>query len=217
MRNMESDRVRQVRQWFGIEPAAEAAPPAQSAGHVPVPRPGEILFIVGPSGSGKSTLLAALRRRGRGQASWVNVNRVRLGGPAVIDCLPGRPLPQALGDLSRLGLGEVWTYLKRPAELSAGQRFRLRLAALGPDPSEAGTRILACDEFGGLLDPVTACVVARALRRAITAEAGRAAVLVSSRPHVLQALQPDWVATCDFGQMHLWRPGIESPGARRQS
>lgn len=210
MHNTQSDRVRRVRQWFGIEHMPEPALPQQTP-LVPLPRPGEILCIVGPSGSGKSTLLRALRCRCPHNTDWVNVNRIPLPGPAVIDCLPHLPLEQALLHLSRLGLGEVWTYLMRPADLSTGQRCRLRLAAaLGPSPQAPPTRILACDEFAALLDPLTACIVARAVRRAVTPTSCRAAVLVSSRPHLIRALRPDWLVTCDFGQIRLTRPAIES-------
>src|SRR5689334_14613810 len=103
---------------------------------------GKLILIAGASGSGKSTLLRALRR-GRGRqrrCHWIDLGKIRLVDRPVIDLIvdalgsreEAAAIVEGLELLSRVGLSEVWTYLRRPRELSEGQRWRLRLAlALG--------------------------------------------------------------------------------------
>ena len=116
----------------------------------------------------------------------------------------------ALEALSRVGLGEVWTYLRTPAQLSEGQRWRLRLAlALArarPAPGKA-LRVLAADEFAAPLDRVTALVVARALRKAVTAKPNLCAIIATSHQDLAAALKPDLTVHCDFGIFHLHERG----------
>jgi ABC-type ATPase with predicted acetyltransferase domain len=178
---------------------------------MPVPHAGEIILITGPSGSGKTRLLRAMRRRHAGDSSWIDLNRIHLPNRLVVDCFNDSSLDQALARLCRVGLGEVWTYLKRPNELSTGQRFRLRLA-LALQPTAPGMRkaddsrcsfTLFCDEFAAALDRVSACVAARALRRSLIALPGGSALLVTNRDDIEIALNPNWVIECDFGASYL--------------
>jgi ABC-type ATPase with predicted acetyltransferase domain len=123
--------------------------------------------------------------------------------------------------LSRVGLGEVWTYLRTPGELSEGQRWRLR-AALGlaragdqhvgqarPLKGSAKGRlhVLAIDEFAAPLDRVTAMVVARALRRAMSARGDLCAVVATSHDDLVGALAPEVVVRCDFGAFDVRKGG----------
>lgn len=134
-------------------------------------RAGTVTLIVGASGAGKSMLLRRWREEhvARG-ANWIELGDERFDDVPVVNCFPGQALEETLMLLGRVGLGEVWTYLKAPSELSEGQKFRLRLAR-GLSGLREGA-VLACDEFGAVLDRVTAQVVARCLRRAIDAEGG---------------------------------------------
>ena len=113
---------------------------------LPIPGPG-VVFINGPSGSGKSTLLRLIA--GQCEARGVRVlnmredsdheidrvDRAEGGGGSEDACVidriaPERPLAEALELLSRTGLGDAFVMLRRPRELSDGQRFRFRLAQL---------------------------------------------------------------------------------------
>jgi ABC-type ATPase with predicted acetyltransferase domain len=118
--------------------------------------------------------------------------------------------------LCRVGLGEVWTYLKSPAQLSQGQRCRLRLAlslarAAGPRRECDGRlNVLAADEFCAPLDRLTALIVARALRKSLDLAAAKqhnvAAVLATSHDDLAPALCPDLRAHCDFGRIEVSQP-----------
>ena len=105
-----------------------------------------------------------------------------------------------------MGLGEVWTYLRKPEQLSEGQRWRLRLAlsmhAAGRR-RDGGLVVLACDEFAALLDRVTAAVIARTVRRVVDATPGVCAVLATSHDDLEKPLRPDAVLRCDFGQLNV--------------
>jgi ABC-type ATPase with predicted acetyltransferase domain len=171
-----------------------------------------VVLVTGASGAGKSSLLRAVRRRGRGSvAGWIDLDAVRLPSRAVVDVMceamgggeDEGSIVLALEALSRVGLGEVWTYLRTPARLSVGQRWRLRLAvglALARGRGTVGRPcVLAADEFAAPLDRVTALVVARALRRAVDGTPGVCAVVATSREDLGEALGADRVVRCDFG------------------
>jgi ABC-type lipoprotein export system ATPase subunit len=96
-------------------------------------RGGQVVFITGPSGGGKSSLLhlihAALN------AADPPVRTLRLDPGAIqnvpdlplIDTFPP-PLENALALLSLAGLSDAFVLLRRPSELSDGQRYRFALA-----------------------------------------------------------------------------------------
>jgi ABC-type ATPase with predicted acetyltransferase domain len=216
---MGSERAQVVARWFGVEAVeAEGARRRREGGqkpHVPL-RGGQIVLLSGASGAGKSTLLRSLYRKYHRATPWIDLAGVRLGGKVVIDLMAeaaggGRTEADILGALdalSRVGLGEVWTYLKRPGQLSEGQRWRLRLAlALARTNVTGDLCVLAADEFAAPLDRVTALVVARALRKAATARPNLCAVVATPRDDLLAALDPDIVVECDFGLFNLHERG----------
>jgi ABC-type ATPase with predicted acetyltransferase domain len=167
---------------------------------------GRVVLITGASGAGKSSLMRHIRSR-YDRRLWIDLGRVKLPRRAVVDCFPARlPVEEVLAALGRVGLGEVWTYLRRPEQLSDGQRWRLRLA-LGLERAKGrggrGVVVLACDEFGALLDRVTAAVVARVVRRVVAASPGVCAVLATSHDDLGEALGADVIVRCDFGKVEV--------------
>jgi ABC-type ATPase with predicted acetyltransferase domain len=215
-----STRAAIVARWFGVE--EKAALRAAAKQEVPAGlelRGGQVILVTGPSGAGKSTLLQRLRRRYNRLAAWLDLQRVQLPrGALVIDAMADAQgggdgestIVTALEALSRVGLGEVWTYLRTPDQLSEGQRWRLRLAmALArarPAPGKA-LCILAADEFAAPLDRVTALVVARALRKAVSARPDLCAIVATTRDDLQPALDPDLVIHCDFGIFNFLERG----------
>ena len=84
-------------------------------------------------------------------------------------CSGGRSLPleRVLMWLSLAGLNEAFVMLRRPCELSDGQRYRLRLAQVMAmlNESPAASAVVIADEFGSTLDRITALTIARNLKR----------------------------------------------------
>jgi ABC-type polar amino acid transport system ATPase subunit len=189
-----------VAEWFGIR--SKLHPPTAVRPQIPALASGKIMLITGPSGAGKSRLLRRLgRRRSMPVVYWP---RLRRDATAVIDLFGHISVEAALLCLSRVGLAEAHCYLVPARMLSAGQRWRLQLAlALSRDDSVA--RCLMIDEFGSVLDPLTATIVARVLRRSITAESNLCAMVASSRESLVRALAPDLIVRCDFGKVEIWK------------
>ncbi|MEM8875876.1 MAG: AAA family ATPase [Planctomycetota bacterium] len=202
-----SRRTRRVSELFGLR-FDEDPPQTGNAEPPPLPEPGQIMFVGGPSGGGKSTLLRQLIRSAKRRKHLVlDVGGRQLPNRPAVDCLPDMPVESALALLGKAGLGEAWCYLRRPSELSDGQRWRLRLAVAVDDArrlAKGRTTLLVCDEFAALLDRVTAAVVARSLRKMVDgAQVPIAAILVTSHDDLHKALAPDIAVRCDFGQVSV--------------
>jgi ABC-type methionine transport system ATPase subunit len=213
-----SQRAAQVVRWFGLDHALMQRPtttppnaPRSSSDDdtLPLTR-GTITLLTGPSGGGKSTLLRATQRAPRDPAPrFIDLATIAPPDAPIVDCFPDISLRDALLLLARVGLAEAWTYLRTPGELSDGQRWRLTLAialhrarrSLAQQPD--APVVLVADEFAALLDRVTACVVARSLRRAVNDDPRLAAVLATTHDDVLRALAPDVVVCCDFGRVTI--------------
>lgn len=168
--------------------------------------PGSITLITGPSGAGKSTLLRAAASAT--PMPIVDLGAIHLPDTRVIDCLDDLSVEDTLEWLARFGLGEVWCYLSPASRLSDGERFRLRLAIAVHRATKLaarqGSAIVLADEFANSLDRITARIVSRNLRRALTGSAV-AAILATAHDDLEPALAPDSVIHCDFGAWQCQR------------
>ena len=193
-------RTERIANWFALSsPTPETRTPTPD---LPLPNPGTILLLTGPSGSGKSTLLRQLITKLASTGTrTIDLARLPLPDLPVVDCLPELSLEAALMLLGRMGLGEAWTYLRTPAELSDGQRWRLRLALAvheaGRSPEPA---VIVCDEYAALLDRLTAAIVSRSIRKLLTTMPRLSAILATCHDDVIRPLSPDRVVRCDFGR-----------------
>lgn len=165
---------------------------------------GDVVLICGPSGAGKTTLLSLLQRKltnsdhrpaGLSGRLWVkpdldvSVLQPLEAHKPLIDSLGGSTFDASLFALNVSGLAEAHLYLKRFAELSNGQRYRAMMAKLIASNSD----VWIADEFCATLDPVTASIVARNLRRC--AKRLRVTVLLAaaSWADFVHELRPDTV------------------------
>lgn len=154
--------------------------------------PGDVVLITGASGSGKSTLIRLLteewnKLRNEMDIASGSIKGHDLSNVAVLDrtCGNDRPLIDQIGGslregielLNGVGLGEAHLYIKKPMQISEGQRYRFAVAVL----CYSGRPIWVADEFASTLDPITAAIVAKGLRK-IAWKAG--ATVVMAAPHI---------------------------------
>jgi ABC-type ATPase with predicted acetyltransferase domain len=146
---------------------------------------GDIVYITGPSGAGKSVLLAELEKAVPADER-INLAEIALPDDrTLIDCIDA-DLAESLRFLSVAGLNDCFCILNQPANLSAGQQYRSRLAmALA-----TGKKYVFADEFCSELDNVTAAVISYRLRK-FAKSTGTTFVLASSRDDILLDLSPD--------------------------
>lgn len=167
--------------------------------------PGRIVLLCGPSGAGKSTLLRvlskALSRRPFSPDEFQGHIDIPDGlNVAVLKELSSRkPLISALGcdgsiddalyALNLSGLAEAHLYVKRFQDLSNGQRYRAMMAHL----IASGAGVWLADEFCATLDPITANIVARNLRRCVDEFKVRVIVAAANWSEFIEELKPDVV------------------------
>jgi len=163
---------------------------------------GDVVYITGQSGSGKSLLLKDLAEKMRGDGLRVaDLNEIELRDEPVIE-LVGKSTPQAADLLAKAGISDAWIYIRKPSELSDGQRYRLKLAML----MESDTNVWIADEFGAILDRPTAKAVAFNIQK--VARALSKTLIVATTHDDLEAeLGPDLTITKRFRErVDLKRP-----------
>lgn len=167
-------------------------------------RPGDIVLICGPSGAGKTTLLSLLAKRLADPSSTpeglTGTIAVPLGvtlstlGPLsssrpLVNSLGQRSFEHSLFALNVSGLAEAHLYVKRFRELSNGQRYRAMVAKLIASQAD----VWVADEFCATLDPITANIVSRNLRRCAK-EFGVTVILAAANwSGFIHELQPDTI------------------------
>lgn len=123
---------------------------------------GDCIYITGQSGSGKSVLLRELARQYRDtyKLKVGILDEVELEDKPLIDQI-GKSTDEACRLLSQAGLNDAYLFIRKPSELSDGQKYRFKIAKL----IAMGAEVLIADEFGAVLDRTTAKVVAFAIRK----------------------------------------------------
>lgn len=146
---------------------------------------GDVVYITGQSGSGKSQLLKELcRQMAESGLEISNLDDVAFEEKALIDQLGGN-LNEALELLSRAGINDAYLAIRKPSELSDGQRYRLRLAKL----FEQNASVWVADEFGAVLDRITAKTVAHSAQKLARAR-GKILMVATTHTDLVEELGP---------------------------
>ena len=173
--------------------------------------PGDVVLVTGASGSGKSTVLKLLT----GEADHLNQHMEMRGDiiglePQMTarlttkwdDTLPlidqiGESVKEAIEILNSVGLAEAHLYVKRPSQISDGQRYRFAVALL----CDSKKPVWVADEFASSLDPLTAAIVAKGLRKRAY-HAGATLVIAAAHVHnFVDSLLPNKLVTLRWGGM----------------
>lgn len=147
---------------------------------------GDIVYVTGQSGSGKSTVLRELKAlmAADGQAV-ADLDQIELLDKPLIDQI-GANTTEALNLLSIAGLNDAYLFIRKPAELSDGQRYRFRLAKI----IESGAKVWVADEFLAVLDRVTAKVIAFNLQKTAR-KVGATLIVATTHTDMVADLAPN--------------------------
>jgi len=150
-------------------------------------RPGDVVYITGESGAGKSTLLRELMRLMREEGlSVMDIEQAPLDDTKPLIDQIGTTMQQGLEILSLVGLNDANQYIRKPNELSDGQRYRFRLAKL----IESKQQVWFADEFLAVLDRTTAVVIASNLQK-IARRVGATLVVATTHGDMVKDLAPN--------------------------
>lgn len=154
--------------------------------------PGDIIYITGPSGTGKTVILNELKKMMKNESS-IDLATIKIPKEKpVVDCIDAG-LTETLKYFCTAGLGDCPSLLNTPGNLSEGQQWRFRLAVA----LSAKSNIVFADEFGSLLDRVTASCISSSLRK-FADRHNVTFILASAHNDTLMDLLPDVIVKRDF-------------------
>ena len=155
---------------------------------------GDVVYINGQSGSGKSVLLRELKRE-------MQKDGMNVGDIDNVEIDPDKPLIDQIGEnttdainiLSKAGINDAYLMIRRVSELSDGQRYRLKLAKL----MESDADVWIADEFGAVLDRVTAKVVAYNAQK-LARSLGKTLIVATTHTDLVEELGPNVIVQKRF-------------------
>lgn len=140
-----------------------------------------ILLICGKSGSGKSTILREIY----GDVKPIEYDHSK----CVISQFPRLTEEGVCDLLSSMGLASVPTWLRKPQELSNGERARLDIAKAIYD---ANGDIVLLDEYTSVVNRAAAKSMSHALQR-YARQKGLKLIIASCHFDIVEWLQPDYM------------------------
>ncbi len=171
-------------------------------------RPADVVYITGQSGSGKSLLLRDLVAQMRDEGQKVaDLNEIKLEDRPVIE-LVGENTTHATELLAKAGISDAWIYIRKPSELSDGQRYRLKLAKV----MESDADVWVADEFGAVLDRETAKVVAFNMQK-VSRRQGKTLMVATTHTDLGEELGPNLQITKRFQERVDVEAFADTPGA----
>lgn len=209
-RNVLTDRGREVRDAFSVDSSQLQSDVLRKINIIIRPR--DVVLLTGASGSGKSTLLNLLTGTLRGSAARVKITgRVEVLRATqvahVLTAQPQKPLidqvggtaQEAISILNSVGLSEAHLYVKTPAQLSDGQRYRFALARL----TDSRRPVWVADEFAATLDSLTAAIVTKGMRRIATRRGVTLIVAAAHSEHFVPSLRPTMLVSLSSGRVPI--------------
>ncbi len=147
---------------------------------------GDIVYITGQSGSGKSLLLRELQAQMTAEGkNVVNLDNIELPEIPLIDQI-GKDTNDAIRILSTAGINDAYLLIRKPSELSDGQRYRFRLAKA----IETNADVWVADEFLAVLDRTAAKVIAFSLQKTAR-RSGKTVIVATTHTDMVADLSPD--------------------------
>lgn len=155
---------------------------------------GRIIYLTGDSGAGKSCLLKDIRANlDKGFQPIETPEVADLSEAPLVDQFDGLGLKDVGELLAYVGIAEAFVYLRKPQELSDGQRYRFLLAKM---LHEAGgmpdgvVPVIFIDEYLAFLDRETAKCVAFQTRR-VARKSGICFVVATTHSDIAEDLAAD--------------------------
>lgn len=168
---------------------------------------GNIVFITGESGAGKSCLLRDIASRVRATNGFTLITHKEVGDYAekpMVDQFGDWPLKKIGEVLAYVGIAEAFIFLRKPKELSDGQRYRFSLAQMIYQASTCDDVPVICiDEYLAFLDRETARNVAYQTRRVAT-KYKLCFALATTHSDILLDLQPNTTVTMRLNMKPEW-------------
>lgn len=148
---------------------------------------GDVVYINGQSGSGKSVLLRELSNEMRKAGKVVaDIDSVEYDNAKPVIDQVGKNMHEAIDLLSKVGINDAYLLIRKPSELSDGQKYRLRLAKL----IESSADVWVADEFGAVLDRLTAKAVAFNMQK-VARNYGKTLIVATTHTDLREELGAD--------------------------
>jgi len=146
---------------------------------------GEVVYITGESGGGKSLLLRELRAQMEaGGLDVVSIDEIELLDKPLIDQI-GKTTNEGTNIMGMVGINDAYIWLRKPAQLSDGQRYRFRLAKA----IESQSKVWFADEFLAVLDRTVAVNVAFNMQK-IARSVGATLIVATTHSDMVADLAP---------------------------
>ena len=147
---------------------------------------GDVVYITGQSGSGKSVALRELSRLMSEEGLRVSdIDKVELLDKPLTDQI-GKDVNDGNRLMGMAGINDAFLWLRKPSELSDGQRYRFRLAKL----IESGAQVWVADEFLAVLDRTTALILAFNMQK-IARAVGATLMVATTHTDMVKDLAPN--------------------------